>query len=328
MTEVESGAQTSASPESRLAAFFGGQPAPEPAAQHDSEPEAAPQESQPEPQAESQTSDEPTVDDLPDDQPPETDVESLEITFNGTPIKLTKEEAKERAQLGELYRRNQEQFDRTWQQAQALAQQAQQMVQLTPELQQTAAMAQLYDQALKQFDPAAMRKLASEDPAAYLEKRAEYDALALQAQQAQAAYQQQFQQFQAKQTEFRNAQLAQEFELLPKLIPQWRDQTRAAKERKELADALQSNKLRPATIEAVANNAELLAMAYKAQRYDALQASKREKVAQATKAPAMLKPGASTANNSSDERYAKARQQLRKSGSVEDAARLLMQRMR
>lgn len=320
MTEaVESGASTSATPEQRLAAYLDNQPAPQSAP----EPEAAPRANQLKPQAESQTSDEPTVDDLPDDQPQESDADSLEIVFNGTPIKLSKEEARERAQLGELYRRNKEQYEQTWQQAQQLAQQAQQMVQMSPELQQAAAMASLYDQALRQFDPAQMRKLASEDPAAYLEKRAEYDALALQAQQAAAAYQQQHQKFQEQQAAIRQATLAQEFELLPKLVPQWRDQTRAAKERKELADALQANKLRPQTIDAVANNAELLAMAYKAHRYDQLQASKREKVAQVTKAPQTLKPGSATANNANDDRFKAQRQQLKRSGSVDDAGALL-----
>lgn len=66
---------------------------------------------------------------------------------------------------------------------------------------------------------------------------------------------------------------------------------------------------------------------YKAAKWDALQKSKPGAVAAVSKAPPVLKPGASQGQRAATEsKYKETRQALKKSGSVDDAARLFMLR--
>lgn len=65
-------------------------------------------------------------------------------------------------------------------------------------------------------------------------------------------------------------------------------------------------------------------LAHKAAQYDKLMSGKEAALATAQKAPPVVKPGASTGQAAaSAERYKATRQALRKSGSVDDAARLI-----
>jgi hypothetical protein len=66
---------------------------------------------------------------------------------------------------------------------------------------------------------------------------------------------------------------------------------------------------------------------YKAMQWDQLQAGKATNLAKATKAPPVVKPGA-TSTGASERTYKDARARLGKSGSVEDAAALLRMRER
>jgi hypothetical protein len=66
-------------------------------------------------------------------------------------------------------------------------------------------------------------------------------------------------------------------------------------------------------------------MAYKAAMYDKLQGAKPAAVAAVQKAPPVVKPGASLGTGvAAETKYRDARAQLKKSGSLKDAARLLM----
>lgn len=326
-----------ASVESRMSALFGGGQSSAPAQAKASTPEpaqAAPEPTQttPEPQATSQTSEEVTVDDLPDDEPQAPaglDADGLEITYNGQPLKLSKDEARERAQLGEHFRRNQTQAEAAWAAAGQAVQRAQAVVQMAPQIQQAAGVVAMYQQALNSIDPAQMRTLASTDPAKYLEERARIDELVAGANNAQAQLNSLQQQFGEHQQRLTEAQTAQEYEVLGKKLPQWRDPQRYAKDATELVNALKRDGVRPQTLAALDGNAELLAMAHKAVLYDRLQASKREKLQTANGAPQVARPGSATSAGAASEDRARAlRADLKKTGSVASATRLLAMRFK
>jgi hypothetical protein len=65
---------------------------------------------------------------------------------------------------------------------------------------------------------------------------------------------------------------------------------------------------------------------YLASKYKALQAGKAGALGKANKAPPVVKPGAVNAGESAGKKFQVARQQLKKSGNVNDAARLLAMR--
>ena len=71
----------------------------------------------------------------------------------------------------------------------------------------------------------------------------------------------------------------------------------------------------------------IIAAVHKAAKWDALQSGKSKAVASATNAPPVVKPGASKGPGAaSQQRYADVRSKLRKSGSLDDAARLFLLR--
>lgn len=73
----------------------------------------------------------------------------------------------------------------------------------------------------------------------------------------------------------------------------------------------------------------IIALTHKAAKWDALQATKPQAVKAANTAPPVVKPGASKGpSQAADKRYMDTRQSLRKSGSVEDAAKLFLLRGR
>jgi hypothetical protein len=73
----------------------------------------------------------------------------------------------------------------------------------------------------------------------------------------------------------------------------------------------------------------IIAAVHKAAKWDMLQASKPGAVQSASKAPPVVKPGASKGPGvAAEQRYRDTRQQLRKSGSVDDAAKLMLLRMK
>lgn len=74
-------------------------------------------------------------------------------------------------------------------------------------------------------------------------------------------------------------------------------------------------------------DARMIRLAWKAAQYDKLQAGKPAAVQAAQKAPPVVKPGASKGPGAqSDEGYRKTRETLRKSGNVDDFAKVLLAR--
>lgn len=122
--------------------------------------------------------DELAPDDLPDEQPTDADADSwLEIERKGEKRRLTKEQAKQYAQLGldasTLY--EQTKGERAAIAAERAA--LQQKAQVTPQLIDAAANVRMYQQALQRYQNVDWGTLARENPTEYLPERAQFEQL-------------------------------------------------------------------------------------------------------------------------------------------------------
>lgn len=256
------------------------------------------------------------ADQLPDDDaaPETTAAGELDLTYNGQPLKVSLDEARTLAQLGKFHQEKQSEMEQQWASAAKMVEQAQVLAnQTTPQLMQIQGTIALYDHALQSFDMGEMRRLARDDPASYLDKQAERDSLMQQRQQAAAQYQQLANEANAKMAEARQGLLSQEAALAQKLLPRMKSAPQETA--KTLVEYLQNSKTRPQTIEAINNNAELLAMAYKSSQYDRLQASKKERVQTAQQTSATLKPGPANQMDARTRAMLDARKDIKRSSS-------------
>lgn len=250
----------------------------------------------PAPQDAAPATDELTPSDLPDDAPPvSAPVEELELTYNGEPLKVSKDEAKNLAQLGYHLQKAQErvtgELTAAQQQAQQIAQVVQSIQQTAPHVQQLQAHMQALNMmaASENLNPAAIYQVAQSDPARAQEMQAKLGVYQQQFAQAQQAYQQAWQQMQQQHQSLTAQSLEAEKNLLPRILPQAKDPAKYEQIKTTLMNSLKG--LRPQTIQAIDGNAEVFAAFAKAAQYDALQASKRANLQKAGNAPAVIKPG-------------------------------------
>lgn len=331
-TTPATGVAPQASPEQRLMAILGDEDTAGPEGEAPATTAAAPETPPDAPAVEQAPTDELTADDLPEEQAeaPSPAGDEFEIVHNGQPRKLNREETIRLAQQG---------FDYT-QKTQALAEQSRavsERLQRLEEVEKVAdvlsadlAIVKAYETQIRRFEGVDWVKLATDDPLDYPKVRAQYDTL-LQGYQASATQYQQKQQAVATQLQRIKADmLQQEAALLPKVMPAWSDQTKFAAAQKEISDYIRANGIDPAAVSGrYLDTAFAMATAWKAAQYDKLQKAKSEKVKQLRTAPPVVKPGASQpATASKDEAERKQRDRLRRSGSLEDAASLLLNRMK
>jgi len=103
---------------------------------------------------------------------------------------------------------------------------------------------------------------------------------------------------------------------LPELIPAWKDKARAQREWNELCEHLLANGYSREQIEQ-ATDAHGFAMAYESMQYRKVIAQKQKTT---PKAPQVAAPGAKPKTTAKDVDAAKARDRLRKTGRLDDAA--------
>lgn len=316
-------AQTSATPEERLSAFFNNEPAPEPKAEAPEEPEQTTQEE------ESVEPDGLLADDTQDDEPQvvEPDADGLEVVYNGETLRVPKDEARNLAQLGMHLKNAQE---KVTSELAAAQQQAKQIAELATSIQKTAPEIQSLSSQLQALEmmvsaegltPQAIYQMSLQDPARATEMQAKLNAYQAQYNATRNNLNGALATMKQRQETLEQQNLAAERQVLQKVLPQTRDAAKFEQLQQNLHKSISN--LRPQTIKAIDSNAEIFAAFAKAAEYDRLQSSKKDKVAQAEKAPAVVKPGVANASSTTQDRVKKARDQLRKSGSVEDAARLL-----
>ena len=297
----------------------------EPEEQEEPAPEDQPEPPEPveEPDAEADDSEEgetePEAEEAAEDEQPS---EEFELQYNGATEKVPKDRAKALAQQGLYYERNQAQVEQHWKQAQEVTQAIQAQLQAVPELQEANALVGMYQKAIESIDIAEMQQLATDDPAKYLAKLAEYNTLNRRLQEAESKRVQVAQQFTESQQRFQQEALKREREALFKAIPDWRDDAKFKQARGRILAYMAERGFSEQEVGSLMDHRALL-VAYDAARFRESQKALKASAKQLGQKPAVAKPGAGASKAQiADEQTRALRQQLKKTGRLEDAAKL------
>jgi len=297
----------------------------EPEEQEEPAPEDQPEPPEPveEPDAEAEPSEEgdtePDAEDAAEDEQPS---EEFELQYNGATEKVPKDRAKALAQQGLYYERNQAQAEQHWKQAQEVTQAIQAQLQAVPELQEASALVGMYQKAIESIDIAEMQQLATDDPARYLAKLAEYNTLNRRLQEAQTKQAETAKQFAESQQRFQQEALKREREALFKAIPDWRDDAKFKQARGRILAYMAERGFSEQEVGSLMDHRALL-VAYDAARFRESQKALKASAKQLGQKPKVAKPGAGASKAQiADEQTKALRQQLKKTGRLEDAAKL------
>ncbi len=291
------------------------------------EDEEQPQDAEPAPQEEAEDTEPVAEEDAEEAEAEEAEAEpdsddEFELHYNGTTEKVPKDRAKALAQQGLYYERNQAQVDQHWKQVQEASQFVAQQLQTVPELQEAAALVSMYQKAVESIDIADMQKMATEDPAQYLAKLAEYNTLNRRLTEAQAKHQATAQQFAQSQQQFQSEVLKREREALFKAIPDWRDDSKFKQARGRILSYMAERGFSEQELGSLMDHRALL-VAYDAARFRESQKALKASAKSLGTKPKVAKPGASTTPAQANDEQTKAlRQQLKKTGRLDDAAKL------
>ena len=253
---------------------------------------------------------------------PEESEDFLELQYNGAPEKVTRERAQTLAQQGLFYERNQAQAEQHWTQAKEVAQQVVQQLQAVPELREAEAAVALYERALNSIDLGEMQQLATEDPAKYLSKLAEYNTLSRRAQEAKAKLGEVSKQVQESMNKYQAETLQRERDALLKAVPDWRDGKKFDQAKSRILAYMAERGFSEKELSSLMDHRALL-VAYDAARFRESQKALKASAKQLGQKPKVAKPGASVGKAEANDEATKAlRQQLKKTGRLEDAAKL------
>ncbi len=327
VTPATGAEQAPQSVESRLANFLGKEPAQsqDDASDADAAPatEAQPQQGQDEAGL--------SPDDIPDEQAPVEQPqggELFEFDAAGERLKLPRDEVIKLAQQGHDYtRKTMALAEQQRQVAERLAR-VQAVEQVHPQLQQAHAQVNALAAQLGRYQNVDWVALATNDPLEYSKVRAQYDVIAQTHQRAYGMFQQMSHAVR-QQTDALNAQAMQaEGENLRERIPAWKDPEQYKKGASELTSWLVSEGADPGEVASL-NSSVAVAIAWKAMQYDKLAKAKAGKVKLLQTAPPVTRPGADQSRGSAQaDKEVALTQRLKKSGSVNDAAALLMARFK
>lgn len=291
----------------------------EPAPEDQSEPPEPVEEPDAEADPSEEGETEPEAEDAAEDEQPS---EEFELQYNGATEKVPKDRAKALAQQGLYYERNQAQVEQHWKQAQEVTQAIQAQLQAVPELQEASALVGMYQKAIDSIDIAEMQQLATDDPAKYLAKLAEYNTLNRRLQEAESKRVQVAQQFTESQQRFQQEALKREREALFKAIPDWRDDAKFKQARGRILAYMAERGFSEQEVGSLMDHRALL-VAYDAARFRESQKALKASAKQLGQKPAVAKPGAGASKAQiADEQTKALRQQLKKTGRLEDAAKL------
>jgi hypothetical protein len=166
-----------------------------------------------------------------------------------------------------------------------------------------------------------LAELKETDPIGYAVKVAERAERDKQLAAVRAERQQLAQRQQAEQQERLQMHLTQEQERLKAAIPELADQVKGEVIRKEIRDFAKSIGFSDQELTQVYDHRAVMTL-YKAMQYDKLQKSRPEATKKVTQAPRMMRPGTSTPEARETQESKKMREQLKRSGSKNDAARI------
>jgi hypothetical protein len=154
----------------------------------------------------------------------------------------------------------------------------------------------------------------------YVKLKGQMDVLKERAQELKGALDSKATEFRTKAETNKKQAIEEGYKYLTKVIPNFNEDSvkaaRAAAKALGATDQYLDNILDPVYV----------ALSWKAAQYDKLQSGKSAAVASVQKAPPVVKPGASVPGAAADRKIKDARQSLKKSGSVDDFARVLIAR--
>lgn len=260
--------------------------------------------------SEDESSDDEAGDKADEDKPAET-VITLEI--DGQEVKFTQDELKSSVLRQADYTRKTQALAEERKQFQSVVEQAQEQEKVYAQL--LPVMVQRMQQFLPQ-PPSS--DLIDTDPAAYLKQKERYEREMGDLQAAQAEMQRMSQKDTVANEQKLQAYVAQNAQMLPELIPEWKDAKNYERDRQRLRDFLKGRNFNDQEIDQ-AYDARIVALAYDAMRWRELKNSKPKQSEPLEKA---LKPNAPAPKpmNSQTKAQVEARKRLKQTGSIRDAA--------
>lgn len=272
--------------------------------------------------------DEPSPDDLEVEEVQQPAIDAFEIVHNGQQVKLSREETIKYAQQGFDATRKLQAAAEVNRQASSQLQRLSQLEQIHPQLLQERARVEALRSQLAQYQNFNWVKLAQDDPMGYPPARAQYDVLVQAFHDAAGQYQQREGLFKQEVGRISQERLQAESARVPELIPEWKDESKRQASQQQMAKHYADAYGVPfEELNGRLTDALSLAVAYKAMKYDQLLRSKTDKAKQLRTAPPVTVPGAKTGTVKADQEK-QLRTKLRKTGSIDDAAELLLNRMK
>ena len=170
-------------------------------------------------------------------------------------------------------------------------------------------------------------QLRADDPAEWTARKQEIDERQRQIHVAKQRVEERFrghvERQQSEMSSKTQEQLAREFEMLKTAIPEWRDESVMKRESADMRDYLAESGFKPNEIGQVADH-RLVVLLRKAQAYDKQMKTSAVNVKRVVKVGRTAKPGTTTNKAQQAAEVNKSlRQNLRKSGSTQDAAALI-----
>lgn len=330
VTNPATGVAPDASPESRILAVL--QRGDQVIADNEPVEQAAAEPTSPQPDApvEQATDNELTADDLPDEPVAEAPSEgdAFEIVHDGQQHRLSREETIRYAQQGFDYTQKMQALADNARAVQQRLQQLEQVEQVQPVLAAELATVKAFEAQLAQYQQVDWVKLATDDPLEYPRVRAQYDQLVNGYNAAAQQYTQKRQAVGQYMDRFKAESLAKEAQMLPQVMPEWKDPAKLQAAKDEIRGYLEKMGLDPSQVAGkYLDSAFAMKTLWQSIRYEKLQSAKADKVKQLRTAPPVVRPGASQSPvTASAEREKQARDRLRKSGDLRDAAAVLLNR--
>lgn len=268
-------------------------------------------------EAEAETDEE--VEDEADDDESDGPAEFIEFELDGEAVRLTPEEAKAGYLRQSDYTRKTQDLS---QKEQAFAEQRKAFeAEKQQAVQDFNARVQVLMEVLEEPEPD-WEALAEEDPVGFNTKKLQWDKKQAKKQEALRGHYQQMEAMQRQAAEKRAEYLNNQRQLLPDLIPEWRDETKAQQEQAELAQALKADGFNPQDVDNIAD-ARLVAWLRDGFRYRQQQKSKPAVIKKKTaNKPKVQKPGTTPKSDPKRAAQKKIRDVARKTGRPKDVARV------
>jgi len=321
--------QAAPSIENRLQAFF--QRSEEPAEAEPEQEAAAPEPAEQEPApVEATPADELTPEDLPEDAAPQQPVtaDEFEIVHDGKQHKLPRAEVIRLAQQGFDYTQKTQAVAEKSKAVDGIMQRVSEMEQILPQIAAEQAQLAAFKAQLAPYEKVDWVQLATDNPLEYPKYRAQYDLLVTSHNQTAQRVGQVMGEYQQRAMEARQTNLAQQYQKLQELVPEWKDQTKFKAGTTEVHSYLLGLGADPQVLSSL-SDALSVSVARKAMLYDKLLKSKGEKSKLLQTAPPVTRPGvAHTPQSANADKAQEAARKLKKTGSLDDAAALYLQRMK